>query len=110
MKCRLMKRQHKRLLRQEQRYHKILTGEDDRLLVVVGPCSIHDPIAALEYAQRLKVIKDELQDDLVIVMRVYFEKPRTTVGWKGLINDPDLDSSFNINKGLRIARQVITGR
>jgi 3-deoxy-7-phosphoheptulonate synthase len=87
--------------------HKILTGEDDRMLVVVGPCSIHDPIAALEYAQRLKVIKDELQDNLVIVMRVYFEKPRTTVGWKGLINDPDLDSSFNINKGLRIARRVL---
>lgn len=87
--------------------HKILTGQDDRLLVVVGPCSIHDPIAALEYAQRLKVIKDELKDDLVIVMRVYFEKPRTTVGWKGLINDPDLDSSFNINKGLRVAREIL---
>lgn len=70
-------------------------------------CSIHDPIAAKEYAQRLKVLKDELADDLLIVMRVYFEKPRTTVGWKGLINDPDLDSSFNINKGLRIARQLL---
>jgi len=87
--------------------HKILTGEDDRLLVVVGPCSIHDPVAAKEYAQRLKAIKDELNDDLLIVMRVYFEKPRTTVGWKGLINDPDLDSSFNINKGLRVARQLL---
>ncbi|TAL42869.1 MAG: 3-deoxy-7-phosphoheptulonate synthase [Methylovulum sp.] len=87
--------------------HKILTGQDDRLLVVVGPCSIHDPLAAIEYAQRLKTIKDELKDDLLIVMRVYFEKPRTTVGWKGLINDPDLDSSFNINKGLRIARQLL---
>ena len=87
--------------------HKILTGEDDRLLVVVGPCSIHDPKAAKEYAERLKVIKDELQEDLLIVMRVYFEKPRTTVGWKGLINDPDLDSSFNINKGLRVARALL---
>jgi 3-deoxy-7-phosphoheptulonate synthase len=87
--------------------HKILTGEDDRLLVVVGPCSIHDPKAAQEYAQHLKVIKDKLQDDLLIVMRVYFEKPRTTVGWKGLINDPDIDSSFNINKGLRIARKLL---
>lgn len=87
--------------------HNILTGTDDRLLVVVGPCSIHDPIAAKEYAERLKTIMDELADDLLIVMRVYFEKPRTTVGWKGLINDPDLDSSFNINKGLRIARQLL---
>ena len=87
--------------------HKILTGQDDRLLVVVGPCSIHDPVAALEYAQLLKAIKDETQDDLLIVMRVYFEKPRTTVGWKGLINDPDLNSSFNINKGLRIARKLL---
>jgi 3-deoxy-7-phosphoheptulonate synthase len=74
---------------------------------VIGPCSIHDTKAALEYAQRLKTIKDELQDDLLIVMRVYFEKPRTTVGWKGLINDPGLDSSFNINKGLRVARQLL---
>jgi len=90
-----------------QDIHKILTGLDDRLVVVVGPCSIHDPIAAHEYARLLKVIKDELEDDLVIVMRVYFEKPRTTVGWKGLINDPDLDSSFNINKGLRIARRLL---
>jgi 3-deoxy-7-phosphoheptulonate synthase len=87
--------------------HRILTGEDDRLLVVVGPCSIHDPKAAKEYARLLKTAKDELQNDLVIVMRVYFEKPRTTVGWKGLINDPDLDSSFNINKGLRVARQLL---
>ncbi|MGZ8158504.1 MAG: 3-deoxy-7-phosphoheptulonate synthase AroG [Methylobacter sp.] len=87
--------------------HKVLAGQDDRLVVVVGPCSIHDPVAALDYAQRLKAIKDELIDDLVIVMRVYFEKPRTTVGWKGLINDPDLDSSFNINKGLRIARHLL---
>ncbi|RIZ66421.1 MAG: 3-deoxy-7-phosphoheptulonate synthase [Methylococcales bacterium] len=87
--------------------HDILTGKDDRVLVVVGPCSIHDPKAALEYAKLLKVLKDELKDELLIVMRVYFEKPRTTVGWKGLINDPDLNSSFNINKGLRAARQIL---
>jgi 3-deoxy-7-phosphoheptulonate synthase len=87
--------------------HEILTGQDDRLLVVIGPCSIHDTVAAKDYARRLKVVKDDTQDDLLIVMRVYFEKPRTTVGWKGLINDPDLDSSFNINKGLRVARQLL---
>ncbi len=95
------------VLEARQNVHDILTGEDDRLLVIVGPCSIHDTKAALEYAQRLKVLKEELVDDLVVIMRVYFEKPRTTVGWKGLINDPDLDSSFNINKGLRIARQLL---
>ncbi len=87
--------------------HNILLGYDDRLLVVVGPCSIHDPVAALEYAGRLKVMRDELQQDLLVVMRVYFEKPRTTVGWKGLINDPDLDDSFHINKGLRLARKLL---
>lgn len=85
----------------------ILDGEDDRLLVVVGPCSIHDPHAALEYAQRLAALRADLASDLLIVMRVYFEKPRTTVGWKGLINDPDLDGSFHINKGLRTARQLL---
>jgi 3-deoxy-7-phosphoheptulonate synthase len=89
--------------------HRILKGKDDRLLVVVGPCSIHDADAAHEYAGKLKVVKDQLQEDLLIVMRVYFEKPRTTVGWKGLINDPDLNSSFNINKGLRIARNLLLG-
>ena len=87
--------------------HNILQGEDDRLVVVVGPCSVHDPDAAREYASRLKVLIDELSDDLCIIMRVYFEKPRTTVGWKGLINDPDLDESFKINKGLRMARQLL---
>ncbi|QPK62762.1 3-deoxy-7-phosphoheptulonate synthase AroG [Methylomonas sp. LL1] len=97
----------KTILKARAAIHKILTGEDDRLLVVIGPCSIHDPNAAVEYAGRLKRVIDQLQDDLVIVMRVYFEKPRTTVGWKGLINDPDLNSSFNINKGLRLARQVL---
>ncbi|MCS7101920.1 MAG: 3-deoxy-7-phosphoheptulonate synthase AroG [Burkholderiaceae bacterium] len=87
--------------------HRILHGMDDRLIVVIGPCSIHDPKAALEYAQRLKAQRDRLLADLEIVMRVYFEKPRTTVGWKGLINDPDLDGSFRINHGLRIARQLL---
>jgi len=85
----------------------VMAGEDDRLVVVVGPCSIHDPDSALEYAQRLAKLKAELNDELVVVMRVYFEKPRTTVGWKGLINDPDLDSSFSVNKGLGIARDLL---
>lgn len=87
--------------------HDILNGKDDRLLVIIGPCSIHDPDAAREYATRLKEIKHELADDLLIVMRVYFEKPRTTVGWKGLINDPNLDESFEINKGLHLARCLL---
>lgn len=90
-----------------QAIHRLLHGGDDRLLVVVGPCSIHDPRAALEYAQRLRDVREKLADDLLIVMRVYFEKPRTTVGWKGLINDPDLDGSFLINKGLRLARKLL---
>jgi 3-deoxy-7-phosphoheptulonate synthase len=88
--------------------HNILNGKDDRLLVIIGPCSIHDPDAAREYATRLKEIRHELADDLLIVMRVYFEKPRTTVGWKGLINDPNLDESFEINKGLHLARCLLT--
>ena len=87
--------------------HRLLHGEDDRLLVIVGPCSIHNPEAALEYAGRLKDVRDRLAADLLVVMRVYFEKPRTTVGWKGLINDPDLDGSFLINKGLRMARKLL---
>jgi 3-deoxy-7-phosphoheptulonate synthase len=86
---------------------KIVTGSDDRLLVIAGPCSIHDPEAAHEYASRLLSLRTELADDLLVVMRVYFEKPRTTVGWKGLINDPDLDGQFNINKGLRLARSLL---
>src|SRR6185369_9193418 len=90
-----------------QAIHRILAGEDDRLLVIIGPCSIHDPIAAMEYANNLKLEKDRLQSDLLIVMRVYFEKPRTTVGWKGLINDPHLDGSFRINDGLRIGRRLL---
>jgi 3-deoxy-7-phosphoheptulonate synthase len=87
--------------------HRILHGEDDRVAVVIGPCSIHDPEAALDYARRLRPLRDSLGSELEIVMRVYFEKPRTTVGWKGLINDPDLDGSFNINKGLRLARGLL---
>ncbi len=86
---------------------RILHGQDDRLIVVIGPCSIHDTGAALDYARRLKLQRDRLRGELEIVMRVYFEKPRTTVGWKGLINDPDLDGSFNINKGLRVARKLL---
>src|SRR6059036_3798090 len=86
---------------------RVLRGEDDRLLVIVGPCSIHDPAAGLDYARRLKRVADELGRDLCIVMRVYFEKPRTTVGWKGLINDPRLDGSFAINDGLRLARRLL---
>jgi 3-deoxy-7-phosphoheptulonate synthase len=87
--------------------HRILHGEDDRLVVVIGPCSIHDPKAALEYARKLQGERERLKSELEIVMRVYFEKPRTTVGWKGLINDPDLDGSFRINHGLRVARELL---
>jgi 3-deoxy-7-phosphoheptulonate synthase len=86
---------------------KIMHGEDDRLLLIMGPCSIHDPAAALEYARKLKAQRDKYRDTLEIVMRVYFEKPRTTVGWKGLINDPYLDESYRIDEGLRIARQLL---
>jgi len=85
----------------------ILRGDDDRLLAIVGPCSIHDPEAALDYAAKLKVEAERLKDDVFVIMRVYFEKPRTTVGWKGLINDPHLDDSFDINHGLRIARGLL---
>ncbi len=84
-----------------------LYGRDTRLVVVTGPCSIHDPAAALEYAERLKPLADRYRDKLLIVMRAYFEKPRTTIGWKGLINDPDIDGSFHINKGLRMARVLL---
>jgi 3-deoxy-7-phosphoheptulonate synthase len=85
----------------------ILRGDDDRLLAVVGPCSIHDPAAAIEYAEKLKPEAERLKDDVYVIMRVYFEKPRTTVGWKGLINDPHLDGSFDINHGLRVARGLL---
>ena len=86
---------------------EILAGRDDRLLVVVGPCSVHDPVAALDYARRLAALAAETAGELLVVMRVYFEKPRTTVGWKGLINDPDMDESFDIPRGLRIARRLL---
>ena len=90
-----------------ERIRKILRQEDDRLLVIVGPCSVHDVKAAREYAEKLAVLRHELRDKLEIVMRVYFEKPRTTTGWKGLINDPHLDESYDINTGLRTARKQI---
>jgi len=90
-----------------QAIHRVLHGADDRLLVVVGPCSIHDYDAAIDYATRLSATRRELADELIVVMRVYFEKPRTTVGWKGLINDPRLDDSFRINEGLRLARRIL---
>ncbi len=86
---------------------RIMNNEDDRLLVIIGPCSIHDPMAALDYARKLKAERDRHAGELEVVMRVYFEKPRTTVGWKGLINDPYLDESFRIHEGLRIARQLL---
>lgn len=87
--------------------HNVLERNDDRLVVIVGPCSIHDPAAALEYGAKLKQKADALAGELLVIMRVYFEKPRTTVGWKGLINDPDLNDTFQINKGLRLARQLL---
>jgi 3-deoxy-7-phosphoheptulonate synthase len=90
-----------------QAIHRILAGADERLLVVMGPCSVHDPRSALEYAERLRAEAQRFSADLLLVMRVYFEKPRTTVGWKGLINDPHLDGSFRINEGLRLARQIL---
>ncbi len=93
--------------RARREIQRILHGEDDRLLVVVGPCSVHDPGAAVEYAQRLSPVREALREQLMIVMRVYFEKPRTTIGWKGLINDPNLDNSFEINKGLGLARRLL---
>ncbi len=92
-----------------QAVEAVLTRADDRMLVVIGPCSIHDPEAAFEYADRLKKVADDVADRLLVVMRVYFEKPRTTVGWKGLINDPHLDGSHDIQSGLRLAREVLQG-
>lgn len=93
--------------RAHQRIARILTGEDPRLLVIIGPCSLHDPRAALDYAQRLNALRERYADRLEIVMRTYFEKPRTVVGWKGLISDPDLDGSFNVNRGIGLARQIL---
>jgi len=90
-----------------RKLRQILLGKSDRLLVIIGPCSIHDPAAAIAYAEKLRVERDKHADDLEILMRVYFEKPRTTVGWKGLINDPYLNGSFRINEGLRVARDLL---
>ncbi len=87
----------------------IIHGRDKRLLAIVGPCSIHDPDAALQYAERLKTLSEKVSDSVLVIMRAYFEKPRTSVGWKGLINDPDLDESFQVNKGLRLARKLLLG-
>lgn len=95
------------IMQSRQVIENIISGKDKRLLVVIGPCSIHDPEAALDYARKLKVIREQYKDSLEIVMRVYFEKPRTTVGWKGLISDPDLDKSFNVEKGLHLARNLL---
>ena len=97
----------KTVYRARQAVHNVLHGNDDRLVVVIGPCSIHNPQAAIDYARRLQEQRDRFSNELEIIMRVYFEKPRTTVGWKGLINDPGLDGSFNINQGLRIARELL---
>ncbi len=97
----------KLITRTRKSVQSIMHGKDDRLLVVIGPCSIHDPAAAIDYARRLKPLRDKYADTLEVVMRVYFEKPRTTVGWKGLINDPYMDESYRIDEGLRIARQLL---
>ena len=95
------------VLQSREAIQNILAGKDSRQFIIVGPCSLHDPKAALEYAEKLKVLANKVKDKLLIIMRVYFEKPRTTVGWKGLINDPDLDGSFNMQKGLWTARQLL---
>jgi 3-deoxy-7-phosphoheptulonate synthase len=95
------------VLRSRSTIERILSGKDDRIIVIVGPCSIHDPKSAVEYAERLKQVADDVQDRILVIMRVYFEKPRTTVGWKGLINDPHMDDTFDIETGLRMARQIL---
>ncbi|MGL5320959.1 MAG: 3-deoxy-7-phosphoheptulonate synthase, partial [Aeromonas veronii] len=95
------------LLDARREVEAILAGDDQRLLVIVGPCSIHDPAAAREYAQRLNALREQYKESLCIVMRTYFEKPRTIVGWKGLINDPRLDGSFDVNEGLKLARKLL---
>lgn len=100
-------RRAERVARDRDEVADIVAGRDDRLLVVVGPCSVHDPVAALDYASRLAKVAGELSEQLKIVMRVYFEKPRTTIGWKGLINDPGMDGTFDVARGLRIARQLL---
>lgn len=104
----ISERGHKTIVAAREAVCDILNGDDDRLVIVIGPCSIHDPKAAFEYADKLSKISEKLSKDLLIIMRAYLEKPRTTVGWKGLINDPDIDNSFQINKGLRISREMFT--
>ncbi|MEI6894369.1 MAG: 3-deoxy-7-phosphoheptulonate synthase [Colwellia sp.] len=95
------------ILQSRKEIEAIIRGEDKRLLVIIGPCSIHDPTAAIDYAKKLRLLRDKYKKELLIVMRVYFEKPRTTVGWKGLISDPDLDNSFHVAKGLTLARSLL---
>lgn len=95
------------VLQTRREIQDVLAGRDERLLVVVGPCSIHDPAAAIEYATRLRALREHVKKNLLIVMRVYFEKPRTTVGWKGLINDPDLNDGYDIDRGLRLGRKLL---
>ncbi|MDQ2630075.1 MAG: 3-deoxy-7-phosphoheptulonate synthase, partial [Actinomycetota bacterium] len=97
----------KAVVRGREEVREVLQGKDPRLMVVVGPCSVHDPKAAMEYATKLSATAQTLRDELLVVMRVYFEKPRTTTGWKGLINDPHLDESGDVNAGLRIARKLL---
>ena len=97
----------KNILSYRKVIENILDEKDDRIFAVVGPCSIHDPVAAIEYANKLKKLSDEVSDNIFIIMRVYFEKPRTTIGWKGLINDPMLDGSFKVNDGIRIGRKLL---
>ena len=99
--------QQAQIAESRQTISNIIAGRDPRLLVVCGPCSIHDPEAAIEYARRFKTLSEQVSDSLYLVMRVYFEKPRTTVGWKGLINDPHMDGSFDVEAGLKIARQLL---
>ncbi|MBT2989443.1 MAG: 3-deoxy-7-phosphoheptulonate synthase [gamma proteobacterium symbiont of Ctena orbiculata] len=98
---------YEHVLEVRETIHRIVNGSDNRPLVIVGPCSIHDPVAAMDYARRLKPLAASVSDRLYVVMRVYFEKPRTTVGWKGLINDPAMNGSFDMGKGLRLARQLL---
>lgn len=95
------------IIQSRKQIEAIINGEDDRLLVIIGPCSIHDTEAAIDYAKQLKTLHEKYQNELLIIMRVYFEKPRTTVGWKGLISDPDLDKSFHVAKGLNLARNLL---
>ena len=103
----LNEKSYQTVLHGRETVRNILNGNDKRLFVVIGPCSIHDPVAAHDYADRLKVLSEKVKDTLFIIMRVYFEKPRTTVGWKGLVNDPDMNDSFNIEKGLRLGRKLL---